>query len=750
MFRGPAFCVVLLSAFAAPLLAANPSRGEFDEEITIFGAREQQKQVTGAAHRVGPADIQRFKYSDIQRISRQIPGVSVQIEDGYGLRPNISIRGVATDRSARITLLEDNVLIAPAPYAAPSAYYFPTVGRLHAFEVLKGPAAITQGPHTIGGALNMISTPIPSESRAHALVEIAEDATYRVHAHYGNQADNGWGFLLETHQWLSDGFQTIDRSNRDTGLKIADYTAKLRYAPVGSAHRVELKLQYADQLSNQSYLGLADADFAASPLRRYGLAALDAINTEHEQVILRYDYEIKPGFSLSATAYNNEHMRDWFKTEGIDFNGSTNAQEFSRTSWFDVIQAVNRNQSLQGLSAIQLQQILSGEAETLPGSIQLRSNARSYYSRGVQLNLDWDGQVGATDHALEIGLRLHSDAEDRLQRNSTYRQADGVLRLDDPGLWGNAGNQIQKARALAVHVHDRIQFGNLTLTPGLRFERIEQQRTRFETGTGDTLNPAARTPDNFRDYRQNTTSVLLPGAGFIYQLNEPWSILGGVHKGFSAPGNAPDVREEQALNYEFGFRYQGMPVTAELIGFFSDYDNLLGVCTASSGADCEIGSAFNGDAATVQGIEASLSLDLAPGAGFTMPLEIAYTYTDARFDTNIADTDFFGDVSAGDPIPYIPEQQMFISLGLMRNDWSVYLAANYLHGVCTRAACGEFDRTDDSFTVDMSGEWFLSDRTSVYARVENLTNANAIVGRQPYGARPNKDRTMTLGLTLDF
>ncbi|MFT5935380.1 MAG: Fe(3+) dicitrate transport protein, partial [Pseudohongiellaceae bacterium] len=267
------------------------------ETVTIIGSQEQARRLAGSAHFIGANKLQQFSYSDIQRIAREVPGVSIQIEDGYGLRPNIGIRGVATERSGRITLLEDNVLIAPAPYSAPSAYYFPTVGRLSAIEVVKGPSAITQGPFTIGGALNMVSTPIPTEMAGNIVTEIGQDSTYRVHATYGGRTDSGFGFLLETHQWQSDGFQNIDRSNQGTGLDVEDYTVKLSYAPLNSNHEIELKLQYANQDSDQSYLGLTDNDFDNSAFRRYRLSELDNIQTEHEQQILRYGY----AFSSSLT-----------------------------------------------------------------------------------------------------------------------------------------------------------------------------------------------------------------------------------------------------------------------------------------------------------------------------------------------------------------------------------------------------------------------------------------------------------------
>jgi Fe(3+) dicitrate transport protein len=729
---------ITLAIMANSALAHSPKAA--DETVTIFGSTDNAQAATGAAQYISEDDLAKFVYSDIQRVIRQVPGVSVQVEDGYGLRPNISIRGVATERSGRITLLEDNILIAPAPYSAPSAYYFPTAGRMSAVEVVKGPAAITQGPYTIGGALNMVSTPIPDMQSGQVTLEAGQDATYRLHADYGDKLDNGLGYLVEVHQWQSDGFQNIERSNNDTGLDITDLTAKFAYAPKDSAHSVELKLQMTDQDSNQSYLGLTDADFSQNSTKRYGVSALDNIATEHSQVILRYGYEINENLNFTATAYNNQHKRDWFKTEGIDLDGSDNAQDFSRTSWSNVISAINTNQGINDLSVDQLQGILDGDLDTAVGSIQVRSNAREYFSRGVQFGLYWDKTIGNTKHQLEVGLRIHEDEEDRLQRNSTYQQLNGQLQLNDLGELGNAGNRVQEAQAIALHVYDRIQFGNWTLTPGIRFEDIKQQRTRYNDGETRT----------FRDERENDTQVALPGLGALYKVDENWTLVAGAHKGFTAPSNSPNVSEEEAINYELGFRFVNNNLNAEAIYFLSDYKNILGQCTASSGSDCEIGDAFNGDAATVQGIEFMLKSELAEFSGIRVPLNVTYTYINSEFDTDIADTDFFGDVSAGDPIPYIPEQQGQVSIGLEGNNWSTYINAVYVDEVCVRASCGDFEQTDGSLTFDIAANYQLSDDLKLFARIENLTDEQDIVSRQPYGARPNKTRAFSIGAQYSF
>ena len=737
------FTAILLVACQA----AFATDASFLEEITIVGKRTDTHQITGAAQYIGEAQLQEQSYSDIQKILRQAPGVSLQIEDGYGLRPNISIRGVATERSGRITLLEDNVLIAPAPYSAPSAYYFPTAGRMHAVEILKGPAAIKQGPYTIGGAMNMISTPIPSVRGGSLKAEAGEDQTYRVHATYGGAHSNGFGFMVETHQWKSDGFQNIDRSKKGTGLDVEDYTLKLGYKR--DQHTVELKLQYTKQQSNQSYLGLTDENFRDDAFRRYGLSVLDNIKTEHDQQILRYRFDLNDSVSLSATAYNNEHQRNWFKTEGIDFDGSASAESFDRTSWANVVAGINENSSLAGFSSRDLQAILAG-ADTPVGSIQLRSNAREYFSRGVQLGLDWQFSSGDVAHEIEVGIRHHEDEEDRLQRNSNYHQEDGGLVLDDPGLLGNAGNRVQEAKALAIYIQDTIKLGNWVLTPGLRYEDIEQKRTRWETRDGRTTVPSSREVSNIRDTRSNNTQVWLPGFGVLFNLSASTTLVAGIHKGFTAPSNSPDVDEEEAINYELGFRYSGGRISAEAIYFLSDYDNLLGECTASSGSNCTIGDAFNGDAATVQGIEFLFTTDLSRAGNYNMPLTFNYTYINSEFDSDVADTDFFGDVSKGDPIPYIPEHQFNLSVGFLKDQWSSYVNVNFVDEVCVRASCNAFEKTDNALTVDLSAHYALSENVDLYGKVENITSEEDILGRQPYGARPNKDRTATLGVRIDF
>ena len=193
------------------------AEGVIIEIVEIIGSSEAAKEIAGSASVITEEELEVYEYTDIHKILSNIPGVNFRPEEGYGLRPNISIRGTYADRSGKVTLMEDGVLIAPAPYAASSAYYFPTAGRIAGVEVLKGPSAITQGPYTVGGAINLLSTPIADESGGLINQEIGEDGTSRTHMHYSAVGTNS-AILIESHTWETDGFDSVNGSSADTGF----------------------------------------------------------------------------------------------------------------------------------------------------------------------------------------------------------------------------------------------------------------------------------------------------------------------------------------------------------------------------------------------------------------------------------------------------------------------------------------------------------------------------------------------------
>ena len=127
------FSCLVLSAQQNPM-TTDSSTIKLNEVVlsakVIFGSKFAAKNRTGSSYYLSPEEIKKFNYTDINRTLRSVPGVNIYEEDGFGLRPNISLRGTSPERSSKITLMEDGVLIAPAPYSAPSAYYFPTIARM--------------------------------------------------------------------------------------------------------------------------------------------------------------------------------------------------------------------------------------------------------------------------------------------------------------------------------------------------------------------------------------------------------------------------------------------------------------------------------------------------------------------------------------------------------------------------------------------------------------------------------------------
>ena len=305
----------LVVAVSALSMAAFGQDATPIDNVTIFGHSSDVADVPGSAHIV---DSELWKSLSIRTscayCGRYLASMYRKKKDS-GLRPNIGIRGSGLDRSARIALLEDGVLIAPAPYSAPSAYYFPTQRRMNSLEVLKGPASVVVGPRTTGGAINMISTPIPETSGGLADVRVGDYQTFDAHLNWGASGETvSW--LIETVQSSNNGFKEIDGPvGGDTGYELQDYVAKLN---VGN---FRFKGGYTEQTSDETYLGLTDVDFDANPIRRYAASAGDVFDSEHEQYQLSYVFSSADTWRGEVTAYRNDFHRNWYKLQSVDGTG---------------------------------------------------------------------------------------------------------------------------------------------------------------------------------------------------------------------------------------------------------------------------------------------------------------------------------------------------------------------------------------------------------------------------------------------
>ncbi len=719
--------VLLMSSFFINVNAADSE--EVIESVTIIGSKDDVKDLPGSGAVISNEDLQKAMDTDIQKILTAVPGVYMRTEEGYGLRPNISIRGTAIERSGKVTIMEDGVLVAPSPYTSSAAYYFPTTARIHSVEVLKGPAVVSQGPQTIGGAINLISTPIPEVNSGKFVQEIGENGMARTHAYYGATQGN-FGALVEVHEHSSDGFDSIANVGGDTGFDKSDLMIKARYS--SGNHTLTFKRVDIDENSDQSYVGLSQASFMSNPRMRYGATAYDEMMNDGEQTSLTYvgDFD---NFNVVFTSWQNDYHRDWFKVS--DFNNLKAHGED------DDINELISNANNGSANA---QAILDGE---LPVQIEYKHNNRFYTNEGYQFKVSTE--IGI--HALTVGYRDMEDSESRVQAHEYADQAaDGSLSA----LYGYVGlsgsnNRLRESSATSYYLEDTMDFGRLALTVGYRSEDYDQRHRRWSDVAGPNLTEVRTGPADVRDtmaYNDHTTSSI----GATYDLNDTMTLVAGFHEGMTPMFGADP---EEADNMELGVRYSEGTTNIEAFYFASDYSRLAAECTLVSGASCnpDESAVFSGGAAEVSGLEFSGSWMLQGDNGVMYPISVNYTSTDATFK-NSSDSDYFGTVAAGDDLPYIPDSQSSIVVGFI-NDNGLSGNARLVNvgGSCSLAACGVYNKIESHSYLDLNLRKALNDSMSVYLILENTLDSEDLISRAPSeGARSQKPRTMKVGFSYNF
>jgi len=718
--------------------------------LTVIGDREAEYALPGAGSYLDSDDIRTQNYDDINRVLRRVPGVYVREEDGFGLMPNISLRGADMGRSSKVNLMEDGIITAPAPYSAPAAYYSPTAGRMAAIEVLKGSSQVRYGPHTTGGVINYLSTNIPLDQKLYLRSSYGSRNDFRLHTYFGNTQDTNLGrvgYLVELYGRHNDGFQTIGetfdfrRGNR-TGFQKVEPMLKLSFEPNTAVYQYfEFKAGYSELDADISYLGVSDRDFRRDPYRRYAASRFDNIRTKQWRTYLRHYIEPTADFNLTTTLYFNYFERNWSKLHDL------------RGNYVGAGGQPVRNPSLAGAIAAggTALDALRGRA---PGTLRYRDNNRTYGAWGLDTVAEYSFDTGALSHRLTVGMRYHEDHIRRFQHDTLYGQnAFGYLTSRFVNIRGSQDNRRADTRALALFVQDDISIGDWTISPGVRYEHLRHSFHRFNSGQRGS----------------GTLNMVAGGVGVTYDVNDNWVLFGGGHFGFSPPEPESRItnrlKEERSFNTELGVRYRddSGAFAAQTTYFHTHFRDLLvrDNLGAGAGGDESVGRV------RTQGLELSLSYDLgiARGWDFNNPYFLAATWTRSHLksDTGSANPEsIFSGGRKGNRVPYVPEWTLAGGAGIEFERWGAHMTGTFVDSTYTTASNtrlsrdvlgnpdARFGKTDSHFLLDLSAHYRMTPRSKLFAGVQNALNRKYISSRHPHGARPGAPQYIYAGIETSW
>lgn len=700
----------------------------------ILGSKFKARNRTGSAYYISPEEIRRLGYTDINRMLKAVPGVNMYEEDGFGLCPNISLRGTKAERSERISIMEDGVLAAPAPYSAPAAYYFPNVARMEAIEVLKGSSQVQYGPFTTGGAINLVSTPIPNSFSGKANISYGSKNTFKSHTSVGSSWKH-FGYMVEYLRYQSDGFKKYE-DHAAKGFKRNDIIAKIRVKTdhvKGVNHALELKFGYADENSDETYVGLSADDFKKTPFLRYAGSQMDKLKTDHRQWVATYLLTFSNKLKITTNAYYNYFHRNWYKLN--DVRAGITSKE--KRSIADVLVDPETN--------IRYFDILTGKTDREEEALLVRANNRTYRSRGIQTRAEYRFNLNEFFFDLEFGLRYHADEEDRFQWDDSYSMKNKKMVLFMEGIHGTNANRVTSANALAGYLLAKLRYDAWTVTAGLRYEDVDLLKKDY------TKEDLARS-GKVRIETPNHARVLIPGVGLHYQLMPAASVFFGIHKGFAPPSAELYQKPESSVNMELGTRVAIGNFRAELIGFYNNYSNMLGSDLAASGGAGTL-EQFNVGEARVKGAEFLVQYQPLPkNCNVRLPLQVSYTYTDTEI-RNSFESHSWGNVVRGDEIPYIFKHALNMQLGIECKWFYANIGARYNSDMRTSPGQGtiaEREKVPANLIFDASLNVFVNKYLTVRLNAINLTNRVYLTSRHPAGLRAGHPFGIYAGANVQF
>ncbi len=620
---------------------------------------------------------------------QRVPGIKVFDETGTGALPQIMLRGLYESRSGRVQVLEDGIPLALAPYGQTSLSLFPVgLNQVDRIDIVRGGAAVQYGPNNVGGVINLISPDIPTTWTT----TLGQKVTAGGAGHYlGDTAISTGGYASDTFGLQLDANWTKGeywREHSATDIKNLRLRAEWWLAPdkllKASVQRYVADMDMAGALSTADYL--RDARQSTRPL--------DAFTGRTTRASLVYQQDF----------------------------GDVGPFQDLRLDWSNFSARSSRN-FVVGMR--------SASSETWRADLppQLRQSApRDFKVYGSEPRLSWKMDSGAVSQQWTVGARAISEDIDFLVGNT--RLSDGVYTLVRDWRF--------KDRGAAAYVSDAIGLADdrVTITPGLRYERVDSRYYNLASGAST----------------RNKTSDVLPGLTLGFQATPQWYLYADGQRSLRAPQvtqiiYGDNLDAELAWNYEAGARYQPNDRTrVQFGGYLIDFDQQIQL-------DNTTRTYRNLGKTRHQGGE--VELQWSPVQLRALTLNAGYAYLDARQESGTYD---------GKLVPYTSRNQLSLGASYQPGHTTVAVSGYYFSRAFSDAANSVQENAIGS-VGELPAYWVwnaqlsqvLSERDSgklsASLAVNNLFDRKYWyrgIDTSPWGRQPAPGRSVTLGLEYRF
>jgi Fe(3+) dicitrate transport protein len=553
----------------------------------------------GARDVIRREEFERQGATTAREVLNRIPGVNAPENNGTGshdMALNFGIRGLNPRLATRSTVLMDGIPVPFAPYGQPQLSFAPiSMGNMDAVDVVRGGGAVRYGPQNVGGIVNFVTRAIPDEPTVKA------------------------GFQTETSpSSTQDGFKKtanlLAGGTADNGLGGALLYSGTR----GGDWREHSDTRIDDLILKGNY-------------------QIDEANSLHAMAQY-YDGEADMPGGLSTAAYKADPYQStrpndkfWGRRTLVNFGYryQEDRREFTVNSFFT-------------------KTLRSGY---LDQGTFLSLSPREYWVRGVETRIAQGFDLGNTSHEVGAGYRYINEAGHELR----YRTPISANELPT----SNSRNDRDTRGATEAHaffIDDKIDIGKWTLTPGIRYEMIEQQQTNLLTHVkykGDYNTP-------------------LPALNVMYHVTDSWNLYANTEGSFGSvqysqmPNRVTggEVKPEKARTWEIGTRYDNGNLRAEIGAFLINFNNQY---DSNQTTDTVIARGKTRH----QGIEASVNYALDGLSPVLAGFDIYATY--AYVDATIREEG----PNKGNRVPFSSKNKGSIGVGYTEGQWKANLDTTF-------------------------------------------------------------------------